>query len=243
MKRARVCGFDLYVPDNVAAWDAVAEDSPWEYERIHSILNTLAHGDVLYDVGAEAGWMSAIYGQHVGGENMVLIEPSPEFWPNIKGCWDWNHLGTPIATVEGFAAAREVDAHVHVRSWPKSATGPECGAMAYRHLRHHADIPTVTIDHIGRATNLPAKGITIDVEGAELAVLRGAETTLAVHRPYVWCSIHADLMVKDFGTHPDLLQGYMLGHGYRAKWLRTDHEEHWLFTPEEIPVNEEVMPA
>lgn len=234
MRLARVCSHTLFVPDSVADWDAVAEDSPWEKERMDSILVSLDYGDVLYDIGAEHGWMSAIYGKNVGGHNMVLVEPSTDFWPNIRMGWEWNNLSTPLATVQAFAGATRSSDQVYVKSWPPQSVGPECGAMAYRHPNHHSDtVPTTTIDHINHATGRPPKGITIDVEGAELTVLKGAMLTLAHDRPLLWISVHPDLMIRDFGTHPDQLFGYLLSMDYTFERLRVDHEEHWLATPKE----------
>jgi FkbM family methyltransferase len=232
MKFARVCSHELWVPDSVAEWDAVAEDSPWEKERMGSILTTMQPGDVLYDIGAEHGWMSAIYGQRVGGENVVLVEPSPEFWPNIFMCWDRNNLGVPLATVEGFAGT-SYEADVYVHGWPASASGPECGAMAYRHPNLHPDVKSTTIDYLAFVTGRPPKGITIDVEGAELRVLQGAASTLLDARPNVWVSVHPDLMRRDFDTSPEQLFTYMLEVGYTFRHLRTDHEQHWYFRPVE----------
>jgi FkbM family methyltransferase len=233
MKRARVCGHTLWVPDNVAEWDAVAGDSPWERSRLESMLGTLQPGDVVYDIGAEHGWMSAILGLRVGGENMVLVEPSQEFWPNIKGCWDSNDLATPLATVQAFAGVEET-ASIHVTSWPRHVDGPECHAMAYRHPNHHSEsIATVSIDQLSKAIGHPPKGITIDVEGAELGVLQGAHHTLAHDRPNVWVSVHDDLMRKDFGTTPAELITYMRDLDYRMIDLGYDHEHHVYFRPVE----------
>lgn len=232
MKLARVCSRELYVPDNVAEWDAVAEDSPWEKVRFDSMLSILRPGDVLYDVGSEHGWISAIYAQHVGGENMVLVEPSPDFWPNIRGCWESNELGMPIATAEAFCGAQNVRPSMHAMSWPASSVGPECPAMAYRHLNHHAElIPTVTIDWLSVMTGKPPKGITIDVEGAELGVLKGAEGVLLNDLPHVWISVHPDLMTKDFGTTRDELIEYLDSVQYHWKLLGIDHEQHFYAWP------------
>lgn len=233
MREAKVCGHTLVVPDNVAEWDAVAGDSPWERERINSVLSTLNHGDVLYDIGAEHGWMSVIYGRHVGGENMVLCEPSPDFWPNIRMGWEMNGLERPLICVEGFVG----DLHrvtgqggLFIREWPPSADGSECDAMAYRSLRHHSElIPTVTIDAL--STYVSPKGITIDVEGAEVYVLRGAQATLIQDKPIVWCSVHPDLMEKDHDTNEGEFHNFVQSVGYEGRMLARDHEEHWLLTP------------
>ncbi|MCD6056560.1 MAG: FkbM family methyltransferase [Thermomicrobiales bacterium] len=234
MRRENILGFDIVVPDSVADWDAVrGPDSPWERERIKSMLSILRRGDVLYDIGAEHGWMSVIFGLHVGGENMVLVEPSQDFWPNIKMGWDENGLHMPLATAQAFAGdASEGD--IYVRSWTPFIDGPECPAMAYRHPNNHADsIKTVSIDQLSLATGKPPKGITIDVEGAELGVLKGAERTLVGDRPNVWVSVHEDLMIRDFGTTPQELVSYMEGLNFRLYNLGYDHEQHMYFQPAE----------
>lgn len=212
-----------WVPDSVADWDA---PSHWERERLASMQQRLSHGDVLYDVGVEHGWLSAVYGAWCGYENMVLIEPSPEFWPNIKGVWQANGFPGPIACYQAFAGA-EVKGEPVNDVWPAASDGVEVGGMAYRYMNQHFDIPTVTIDSIVHEHGCDA--LTIDVEGAELLVLQGAEETLEERNLQVWVSIHWDLMERDFGHTPDQLHAYMDSLGYYGKHIHTDHEAHWLF--------------
>lgn len=236
MMYAKVCGHKLWVPDNVAEWDAVAEDSPWEKERMDSILDEMGRDDVLYDIGAEHGWMSAIFA-HETGCRMVLVEPTVDFWPNIRGCWEYNALQLPVATTVAFCAdgvrAGEHGPNVIMNGWPREANGSECAARDYYHLQHPQFFqpPTVTIDALRTWTGASPTGITIDVEGAELLVLRGAAKTLLEARPLVWVSIHPDLMARDYGHTPDRIVDFMRTAGYEGTLLRVDHEEHHLFRP------------
>jgi FkbM family methyltransferase len=236
MRYARVCGHELWVSDYAAHWDAIAGDSPWEKERIDSILATLNHGDVLYDIGVEHAWMSAIFARQVGGENMVLVEPGP-FWATIRKTWERNDLDMPIACWPGFAGA-EVDmpdeGAAWVGAWPEGSEGKEQReALPYRHLNHHADqIPTITIDALARFTGRTPRGITCDVEGAEVIVLQGAEETLAVHRPILWISLHPDLIERDFEGTSDDFYHLLWDAGYTTEILRVDHETHVLALPE-----------
>jgi hypothetical protein len=118
------------VTDHLAEWDAIAGNSPWEQARIESIMTTMQPGDVFYEVGAEHGWMAGIFATRIGGENMVLIEPSPELWPNIKGTWDANQFARPLATIQAFVG-KTTTQRVTSSPWPKSAKGPECPDLAY----------------------------------------------------------------------------------------------------------------
>lgn len=226
MKLARVCGHELWVSDLMAEWDAIAEDSPWEKERIDSVLNTLKYGDVLFDIGVEHAWQSAIYAKQVGGANMVLVEPSPEFWPTIRKTWDCNEFVRPLACFEGYAG-RHTDRQARAdQRWPASSVGEECREMwPYRHLSHHRDIPQIKIDKLTTTVAAP-KGITIDVEGAELEVLEGAHWTMANIRPHLWISLHPDLLLRDFGAHANELFRLLLDYDYAVEILRVDHETH-----------------
>lgn len=223
----------FWVPDSVADWDA---PSHWERERLASMEELLKPGDVLVDVGTEHGWLTAVYGSFCGYENCVLVEPSPEFWPNIHGIWEHNGFPQPLACYQAFCGAVESGEIHYPNHWPPCVDGPEVGGMAYRYLHHDhhvtQNIPTVTIDRI-QSDILPRRidAISVDVEGAEYLVMDGAWRTLADMRPIVWISIHPDLMHRDYARHPKQLHRMMEGRGYVGEHLATDHEQHWLFLP------------
>ena len=217
-----------WLPDSIADWDA---PSHWERERLASMQAYLRPGMVLYDIGVEHGWLSAVYGAWCGYENMVLVEPSPEFWPNIHKVWTRNLFPGPIGCFQAFAGERTRGKPIN-DVWPAASDGPECGGMAYRYMfdkAHAADVPTITIDRIAAATR-PPDAITIDIEGAELVALRGAKKVLKNFRPLVWVSIHDDLMERDFGHLPSELHAFMEDYGYKGQFIHRDHEQHWLFT-------------
>lgn len=218
-----------WVPDSIADWDA---PSHWERKRLASMQEHLKPGDLLVDVGTEHGWLTAVYGGFCGYENVVLVEPSPEFWPNIRLTWERNGFPPPLACYQTFCGAADAGDYDVPNWWPDCAVGPEIGAMAYRYINQHTDIATVTVDTIQLEVIRPINAITIDVEGAEMLVLQGAETVLTDTRPLVWVSIHPDLMLRDFDTHPRELHQFMLDRGYVGSRLEIDHEQHWLFEPE-----------
>lgn len=242
MKQALVNGrWNLWLPDNIADWDGITGDAAarrgWEYCRFESMQKHLHYGDTFYDVGAEHGWISAVIAREfVGAENMVLFEPSPEFWVNIRRTWKWNNLNNPAACWAGFVGEETSVAKLpNAGDWPPEADAskPEEPAMAYRSLTHPANIPTVRIDDFVAASKLWPNAINIDVEGAELLVLRGAENELREVSEQtirnVWVSVHPDLMAN-FGHTPEMLYEYMADCGWKGEHLGTDHEEHWHFT-------------
>ena len=225
-------------PDTIADWDAI---TGWEEERLLSMQAHLKPGMVLYDVGTEHGWLSAVYGAFTGHGNMVLIEPSPEMWVNIRKTWEANGFDPPIACIEMFCGEKDsikkLPAMIYpemVGAWPKWTdnfeTLDECPAMEYRYIGD-TRTDTITIDSLVRATKRPPDAITVDVEGFEMAVMRGAEKTLRKHRPLVWISVHPDLMERAGWPDVQELFDFMTEMGYGREYLGTDHEQHHALFP------------
>jgi FkbM family methyltransferase len=215
------------------AWDN------WERERFSSMESLLHKGDILLDVGAETGAISAVYAQFVGGENMCLVESNPDNWQNIRATWEQNRLRTPRATLCALVGNKVVDLQdadfdrSYVGPWPKVAcTGKIWTPRSFRYLHEHAaTTPQITIDRFVHHTQAVPRAITIDCEGAELQILEGALNTLSFHRPLVWCSIHPELMARDYGSTPEDVLSLMEAFGYTHTHLATDHEDHHLFSP------------
>lgn len=227
--QTRTYDYTLILPLPLADWDVW---DYWEREHIESVRTTLGPGDTLIEVGTEHGWMSCVFAHVVGPEAMVLIEPTAEFWPNIRQTWERNHpRRPPRATWRGLFGATNNGA-VFGDGWPVETDGPISPARSYTYLHEHPETPTARLDDFVTATGIIPKGITVDVEGAEHEVMKGAERTLTDHRPFVWLSVHPEMMVRDYATSPEALDRFMRSCGYGPPTLlAVDHEEHWLWSP------------
>ena len=227
--------YRVKMPAFLAAHDSFDN---WERERFDSMEKNLKPGDVLFDVGAETGHISAVYARFVGAQNMVLFEPNPDNWQNIKATWDLEELPTPLATRCALVSDKT---HVpdtnygldQLDGWPALAwTGRIWTPRSYRYIHEHAhNTAQIALDDFVKDTEIVPKAITVDVEGAEIKVLRGARGVLATIRPLVWVSIHPDLMLEHYKTSVDQLHAFMFECGYDGEYLATDHEVHMLYRP------------
>ena len=211
----------------------------WERERFECMEAHLKLGDVLFDVGAETGHISAIYAGFVGAPNLVMFESNPDNWQNIKATWDEMGLAKPGATVVALVSdvgeqpEGTEELNKQEDGWPVCAlTGRIWTPRSYRYVWEHAhNTPQVTLDEFAAFSGWIPDAITIDVEGAELKVLRGAARLLRVRQPLVWVSIHPDLMRANCGHEPEMVQRFMTDLGYCSTHLATDHEVHMFYEP------------
>lgn len=166
---------------------------------------------------------------------MVLIEPVGEMWPNTKATWEKNDLEPPRATFLGFAGdcdwkPQDSQQGVNFHDWPK---GPDYSkiikAIKFKLLHEHADSTAcIKLDTLAIGTGDP-DALHIDVEGAGLIVLKGAENILKRRKPIVWIALHPDFMRDRFKTDPKELHEFMKSLGYTGTLLAVDHEHHWIF--------------
>lgn len=229
--------YTLILNEPLASWDVF---SYWEDERIQSMKTHLTKNDILFDIGAEVGWCSIVYASMVSPQNMVLIEPTMQFWGNIEAIWNKNCDHLPKATAQVLFSDKDVTydkdrkTNMKVGGFIKT---PDfiIDKMAYRYIhdntKHELDKPIreMKLDTFVKTTGIVPTALTMDTEGSEYLILKGAEETLRNNNLKVWVSIHDDLGVRDYGKTPDDTIALLNSFGYSGEYLATDHESHYFF--------------
>lgn len=208
----------------------------WERERTDSMEKHLKPGMLLFEIGGYDGWQDVVLSRFIGGpQNLVIVEPVPENWALIRATFEANDVRVPRGTYCGFCGEENhsIDAAAVWNMWP---LGPNYAHLIqqtkFRHIDENKDHTSMLkLDTLAAIFDAP-DAINIDVEGAELYVLRGASQTLLEHHPLVWVSIHPDFTAKRYGYDPQEIFRFMTAHGYPPpEFLAWDHEMHWLFKP------------
>lgn len=201
----------------------------WEATRLAAMYHFMHPGMLVIDVGAEEGDFAALYARW--GCRVILIEPNPKAWPNIRAIFQANELTRMIHTKFQCLCSDEDDSRLPLPflfDWPDAAYEPVVPDHGFMQLGDNAQ--RARLDSIIKG---PVDVITMDVEGGEFHVLRGAVETLALHRPMVFVSVHEAEMLRLHNEKANDLFIFMERLGYAIEVLGSDHEEHVMFVPNE----------
>jgi FkbM family methyltransferase len=145
--------------------------NPVEYAAFRA---TVSPGSVALDVGANVGAYSVLLGQWVGGSGRVYaFEPAPPAFRGLVRHIAINSQGGVVTPVAAAVADRDGTADLIVAD-----TAGESRLADGAGRGRTVNVPTVTIDSFCAREGRQPSFIKIDVEGSELAVLRGARETI-----------------------------------------------------------------
>lgn len=234
------------IPTNILKFRRDKHDfeNGWETPYLSKLADTVKSGMVVFDIGAENAEFSAMVANVVGGGNVHLFEPSPDYWPNIKAIWEVNNLKQPYC-FNGFVSDKSninhfikelsiSDIRLLNKEWPDCIVGNLFeGTNQISIGQEEYILPIISIDDYCEITESIPNIIMMDIEGAELSAIRGAEQTIKNNSPIFFISIHNDeaIQLRSNGTKQDILDIFN-NYGYKAIHINTDHEEHWQFIKE-----------
>jgi FkbM family methyltransferase len=154
----------------------------YEFEKQKSLERFIRPGMTIYDVGAQAGFYTLFFSRLAGGRGKVFaFEPCAYEARFLIDHVRLNHLDNVRVIQAAVAEKRELLPMSSDRGMCENRLGdvPDATLM----------VPTISLDSSG----LPVPDlIKMDVEGAETAVLLGAQRTLREARPVLFVALHGD---------------------------------------------------
>lgn len=223
--------YKIILPEHRAVRPEWYTDAGWEKIRLAAMQKTIkaTKNSVVYYIGAEEGEMPALC--QMWGAEVVMFEPNPRVWPNIKAIWDANKLPKPDRMFVGFASNVSDQPYNGTDSWPKCAYGDVIGDHGFMNLSeiNHATTGQWRIDDIVNDGGLVPTLLTMDVEGSEWEVLRGAEQTLREHHPDIYLSLHPEFMYEMYHEYGFDCRNWIKALGYKETILDYQHEVHFVY--------------
>jgi FkbM family methyltransferase len=220
--------YEIVLPKHRAERDQWYTPAGWERKRLDSIHDHISSKDTMFYVGAEEGDMPALC--QMWGAKMVLFEPNPLVWANIRAIWEANHLETPWCFV-GFAANKTTPS-TFSKEFPAVSLGPVISDHGFKELAYESEnFPCAKIDSNVRVSGIIPTAISMDVEGSEFEVLKGAEQTILKYHPKLWMSIHPEFAFRMFGVYQYDIRNWIKDRGYKEQILDYQHELHTFYEP------------
>ena len=151
----------------------------------------LEPGATAIDVGANVGVYSVCAALAVGTAGRVIaIEADDEYVPRLRGNLARNGLGNVDVIA---AAAGDADGEIELILATDGAFSSTKPLVSYSGTGATRRVPYRRLDSIWTEAGEPAVSfLKIDVEGAELEVIAGAEQLLAVCRPALVVEVHPE---------------------------------------------------
>jgi FkbM family methyltransferase len=143
-------------------------------------------GDIVYDVGAHAGYMTLLLSMLCGpGGQVFAFEPSPVNFNRLRRNIELNRISN--ATLLNLAASdKEGSANlIEMGSYSSLLSEGPCADASY------SEVKTIRLDDFVLRGGRPApRFLKIDIEGHAGRCLMGTMALLRETRPIVFCEIH-----------------------------------------------------
>jgi FkbM family methyltransferase len=183
---------------------------------INQLREFVPSGSLVIDVGANVGFFSLHFADWVGDDGKVIsIEPEDQ------------NYGSLIAALERAGLLGRVQALKAVAAAEPGMTFLEINPLHpadHKLSRNGVGVPgtAVTLDGLmqNQGPQLPAL-VKIDVQGAEMLVLRGMTSILKIASPALFIELCEDGLAK-FGASVSAVLNLLAENGYEAHWLKRE---------------------
>jgi FkbM family methyltransferase len=171
----------------------------------------LAVGDkVAVDAGANIGYTASILGARLGSDGLVLcFEPHPQVFASLKtnvAGWEKNSRCAKFELHQKALGSHNGVARLVTNDWFNTNRGTARISTEKQDDERELPVEMVRLDEVAKDRG-EIGVLKIDVEGAELGVLRGMPELLAQH-------LVRDILYEETGEFPAATHQYLKDRGY-----------------------------
>jgi FkbM family methyltransferase len=211
--------YPITLPADKGIWTGT-----YELAFSEAIAKSVCPGDVTFDIGAWRGFFSGVMAL-AGASKVIAFEPLPDNISQLKKVIQLNP-NLNISLIE--AAVSDKSGTLEFLVMPETSMGKlvdssfQSGIDGGKKLTINA----VKLDDLiaDNTISVPAV-MKIDVEGAELMVLKGAEKLLSDAKPTLFIEIHSRELCKDCNS-------LLVKLGYQVLVMETDNNPDGFTEPE-----------
>jgi FkbM family methyltransferase len=209
-------GKPFRMDESLRRWNLAAE-APMQQE----FEKWVRKGDCCVDIGANFG-MHTLYLAHLVGDagEVVAFEPVPRNLALLERNIKLNGYGRRISVVPKLASNSPLP-YLEMEI-PEKGVAVTASMAGKKGAHLYTSVPNARLDDYFGMNSVPVRLMKIDVEGAELEVLRGAEEILKTHKPFLIIEVHG-FALPGFGADVEMLRNFLSGIGYSESVIWEDH--------------------
>lgn len=182
-------------------------EPPVSVEFARRVINA----KVIADIGGHMGYYSCIAAAVNRNVQVFCFEMNQNLLPLIEANLAENHLDN-VTVVHAAVAGQRQSVSYDVDSLAGSLA-MDIPTSIHEKTDRRAYVETVTLDDFFKAQDLVPDIIKIDVQGAEMGVLRGGHEVIGMHHPTIFLELHPTHIVN-FGSTADEVLDYLKSHNY-----------------------------
>jgi len=190
----------------------------YEVEETRFLKSVLKDGEVFLDVGANLGWYSLVLGKQYPNARIVAFEPIPSTVAKLERNIAFNQLSNIEVQAVGLFNSQDNLDFLFAPDVSGATSLKVAGQPRGNTAIERVQCPTTTLDLFCASRELQPSLLKIDVEGAELMVVQGADQVLQ-GVPVVLMELLRKWS-KAFDYHPNDVFALMARYGYQA-WVFT----------------------
>ncbi len=154
----------------------------YESQKINLFQKFVHPGDVVYDIGAHAGYYTLLASKLTGPNGKVIaFEPQPRNLDFLKQHLRLNNISNVLV----------IEAAVYNRAGTTRFSDQNGSFVGHISEIGNLEVKSVCLDDLWKHADLPAPQVVkIDVEGAEYAVLTGGSDLFQTEHPVFFLATH-----------------------------------------------------
>jgi len=182
-------GTQFFFTNDDTIGESLRRYGEWARNELDYLKQFVKKGDKVLDIGCNIGTHTMFFADHIGSRGYVTAIDAQLSAAALTMFTTWaqkrkniNVLNIAMGQTHGYA---DID-------FPRYETKSNFGAMALNGKT--SIIPQTTLSE---ALFSEVNFIKMDVEGAELAILRGGLSWISNHRPYISCEIWEEKKMEE----------------------------------------------
>ncbi len=203
--------YPVLLPDDKGVWTG-----NYEVEFVSALVSAVKPGDVCLDIGGWRGYCGGAMATH-GAKAVYIFEPLPDNCARIQKLIGLN-TNLPLHLIQAAVGEQNGEATFSISdatSMGKLSTSPFQPDMT---SAQSIKVKLVSIDDWVEQNGIaPPSVMKIDVEGAEVMALKGAEKTLKTALPTLFIECHSRELTAGCST-------FLTNLGYKCITMETNRE-------------------